>query len=85
MELFIIRHGQSLNNVTMKNNQHDREADPSLTELGHQQAEAVAEYLKSGLNLETIVGFPPNDRDIHTGLGITHLFCSAMLRARSRR
>lgn len=40
MELLIVRHGRPEEHVVA-----DGAADPGLTEIGHQQAEAVAEYL----------------------------------------
>ncbi|MBN1287056.1 MAG: histidine phosphatase family protein [Anaerolineae bacterium] len=59
MELYIIRHGQSENNVASEGDPHV--PDCPLTDLGHRQAQRVAEYL--------------------TGEGITHLYCSPMVRA----
>ena len=56
MELYLIRHGQSTNNRG-----DARVPDPSLTDLGRQQAERAGRALKN--------------------LGITRLYCSAMLRA----
>jgi 2,3-bisphosphoglycerate-dependent phosphoglycerate mutase len=70
MELYLIRHGQSTNNAT---NEVDRVADPALTEAGHKQAEAVAQYLKYGRSL-----VDPGAN--HNGFGITKLYCSPMLR-----
>jgi 2,3-bisphosphoglycerate-dependent phosphoglycerate mutase len=80
MELYIIRHGQSTNNVSMQNNQYDREADPPLTELGQKQAEAVATFLASGVNREKLASSSSNGGDAQQGFGITRLFCSPMLR-----
>ena len=56
MELYLIRHGQSTNNRG-----DARVPDPSLTELGRQQATRAGRALRN--------------------LGITRLYCSAMLRA----
>ena len=44
MELFLIRHGQSLNNFLP---QEQRVEDPPLTDLGHQQAVLLAEWIES--------------------------------------
>lgn len=45
MELYIIRHGQSTNNLNfaLTNSYRNRVEDPELTELGRLQAEALAE------------------------------------------
>lgn len=43
MELYLIRHGESANNVLVDLNEHH--ADPELTPLGHQQASKLAHYL----------------------------------------
>ena len=44
MELFLIRHGQSLNNFQP---QEQRVEDPPLTDLGRRQAELLAEWIES--------------------------------------
>ncbi len=80
MKLYIIRHGQSTNNVSMIYNARDREADPPLTELGQKQAAKVAEYLSKGENFDHWVERKTEDRETIQGYGITRLFCSPMLR-----
>lgn len=81
MELLIIRHGQSTNNLTMLLNPKDRgEHDPSLTELGHQQARAVGEYLATHMDIDRWIDEVPVTRQAVKGFGITHLYCSPMLR-----
>jgi broad specificity phosphatase PhoE len=82
MELYIIRHGQSTNNA-LGADVSKRVPDAPLTDLGHQQAALVAEYLKQGKHKETVF-----QRATHTvflqereGFGITRLYCSAMHRA----
>lgn len=81
MELYIIRHAQSQNNALI--DQRDRVSDPSLTDLGHRQAEAIAEHLASGINLDLRVGVSAEDTSVQQrrGYGITRLFCSAMHRS----
>lgn len=84
MELYLIRHGQSVNNVIMVNAdyEHLRDADPALTPLGWQQAEAAAHYLAEATNLEALVDLPAeNRREVPPGFGITRLYSSPMLRA----
>jgi 2,3-bisphosphoglycerate-dependent phosphoglycerate mutase len=82
MELYIIRHGQSVNNALMEDARL-RVHDPELTETGHQQAERVARYLAKSTNLEDLVRIPVNDTARQNGHRhrITHLYCSAMHRA----
>ncbi len=82
MELYIIRHGQSANNVSMLRNPRDRgHYDPPLTELGGQQARAVAHYLATHTNIDYWVEQPPETREVLQGFGITRLYCSPMRRA----
>lgn len=80
MELYIIRHGQSTNNVSMIYDAKDREADPPLTELGQKQAAKVAEYLAHTENFDHWVERRSEERETLQGLGITRLYCSPMLR-----
>lgn len=81
MEVYLVRHGQSQNNALI--DQTKRVMDPTLTELGERQAEAVAENLARGSNPELSVGSSEEDTHIHyrSGYGITHLYCSAMWRS----
>ena len=66
MELYLIRHGQSFNNAHEGTNR--RVADPPLTEIGQEQAQLVADFLKTTEQTEAY------------GYKISELFCSAMLR-----
>ncbi|HEY9122174.1 MAG TPA: histidine phosphatase family protein, partial [Brevefilum sp.] len=79
LELFFIRHGQSTNNVLMdqdrENYLYNREVDPDLTEKGVEQAALAAEFLNRPYQNN---GFDPQNRD---GFGLTHLYCSLMIRA----
>jgi 2,3-bisphosphoglycerate-dependent phosphoglycerate mutase len=81
MQLYIIRHGQSTNNVTMLTDVKDRVADPPLTDLGKKQAEAVAHYLKTAVNPESVVDAALTGQPSETGFAFTQLHCSPMLRA----
>jgi 2,3-bisphosphoglycerate-dependent phosphoglycerate mutase len=72
MELYIIRHAQSVNNALP--DQTDRLCDPPLTELGRRQTEILAQHLA------TETGLSPRP-DESGGYGITRLYCSPMWRA----
>lgn len=54
MQLFLIRHAQSQNNALPE---EERVEDPGLTELGHQQAEFLADWIPS-LNLTRLITSP---------------------------
>lgn len=80
LQLYFIRHGQSTNNVILDENDHDdylleRATDPQLTSIGEQQACLVGEVLAQPL---TTHDFDPQNR---SGFGLTHLYCSLMVRA----
>ncbi len=81
MELYIIRHAQSINNALT--DQRDRMSDPPLTELGRRQANIVAQHLAKGINPELSVGTSAEDTHVRRrhGYGIDRLYCSAMWRA----
>jgi len=77
MQLYIIRHAQSVNNAL--DDQRYRVSDPLLTEVGHRQAAMLAEHLAHGAGRFT----PSTNPTSATGgaYGITRLFCSPMMRA----
>ncbi len=68
MELYLIRHAQSTNQVA--DDPNERALDPRLTELGERQATFLAEYLSAG-----------KERDPGSGDAIDSLICSPMWRA----
>ena len=72
MELYIIRHGQSTNNAL--GTAEGRSKDPSLTDMGHEQAAAVADHLTNGSCPDGVI-------DKREGYQIDRLYCSPMLRA----
>ena len=45
MELYFIRHGQSMNNAHWNNPAYTESPDPALTELGLEQARHLSESL----------------------------------------
>jgi 2,3-bisphosphoglycerate-dependent phosphoglycerate mutase/probable phosphoglycerate mutase len=81
MELYIIRHAQSANNLSMLYDGMNREVDPSITELGKQQTVALAEYLANAHNIDIWIEQLPDQRQITYGCGITKLYTSPMRRA----
>ncbi len=89
MELYIIRHAQSTNNALGQDISR-RVMDAPLTELGHRQAEIVAQHLASADFPEMIFRRLPQQSSEEHGssaqaerlhYGLTHLYCSAMHRA----
>lgn len=54
MRLFLIRHAQSANNALPE---HQRVEDPTLTELGHEQAAALGQWLATA-SLDRVVTSP---------------------------
>lgn len=83
MEVYLIRHGQSHNNA-VEEYESKRVQDPELTEVGHKQAEKVAQFLRNGGNLEDIVLLPLDAPERSNGgkpHRITHLYASPMHRA----
>ncbi|MBL8147967.1 MAG: histidine phosphatase family protein [Anaerolineae bacterium] len=81
MELYIIRHAQSVNNAMPDDQQ--RVPDAPLTELGHEQAQRLAEYLRDGRNRDPwynpSTGYSRLEHE--ADWGITHLYASPMTRA----
>jgi len=80
MQLYIIRHAQSENNAlwARTGSSEGRFSDPDITEIGHRQAQVVAQFLTSAKVKEV-----PDRWDSHNlaGFDRTHLYSSYMLRA----
>jgi 2,3-bisphosphoglycerate-dependent phosphoglycerate mutase len=78
MELYFIRHGQSMNNAHWGKPDYQQSPDPALTELGIEQACQVAEFLKE---MQTLA--KPKEWNIQNrlGFGLTHIYTSLMERA----
>ena len=78
MELYFIRHGQSVNNANWDKPDYEESPDPFLTENGYEQARLLADFLKKK---QTIT----KDRDWNVqnryGFGLTHIYTSLMERA----
>ncbi len=80
MELYFVRHGQSANNAIWASHgtYNGRSSDPELTKIGYRQAAAVASFLSQPYVNDNVVGRDPQNL---TGFGITHVYCSLMIRA----
>ena len=78
MELYFIRHGQSVNNANWDNSDYQESPDPTLTENGHEQARLLAEFLKKNQTVTNEEVWNPQNR---YGFGLTHIYTSLMERA----
>lgn len=78
MELYFIRHGQSINNVNWNNPDYVEHPDPFLTEVGLEQAKLLAKYLKEKQHVTNDKGW--NNQNQY-GFGFTHIYASLMERA----
>lgn len=78
MELYFIRHGQSENNANWSNQAYQESPDPALTEIGHEQARGLAEFLKKNQNITDDKTWNIQNR---YGFGLTHIYTSMMERA----
>jgi 2,3-bisphosphoglycerate-dependent phosphoglycerate mutase len=82
MQLYIIRHAQSENNVILERNgyasEDGRVADPKITVMGREQAKLLGEYLTQGDPQAEIHGMDMQNR---RGFDLTHLYCSFMERS----
>lgn len=80
MQLYFIRHAQSENNAlwARTGSSEGRRPDPDVTEIGHQQAEILAQFLAENSRGVEPNGYDPQNRH---GFGITHLYTSLMRRA----
>lgn len=95
MRLYLIRHGQSIDNFNMEYpgayQVHDEFFDPELSEIGEAQAHALADFLAHPNPHKNITPQPSTRRtesswrgaqfqDVH-GFRITHLYSSPHIRA----
>jgi len=78
MELYFIRHGQSQNNANWNNSDYEESPDPALTEIGHEQARLLAEFLKKHQAITNDKVWNIQNR---YGFGLTHIYTSMMERA----
>ncbi len=78
MELYYIRHGQSVNNAGWGDPNYRENSDPPLTEIGRQQAQCLADFLSKNQPLQEYTGWNSHNRH---GFGLTRLYTSLMERA----
>src|SRR5512145_1450350 len=78
MELYFIRHGQSQNNASWDDPKYQESPDPALTEIGHEQARILAEFLKKNRQIKDEKIWNIQNR---SGFGLTHIYTSMMERA----
>ena len=78
MQLYFIRHGQSINNANWNNTDYQESPDPILTEMGHEQASLLAAFLQKNQAIT-----PSKEWNIQNryGFGLTHVYTSLMERA----
>lgn len=81
MNLFLIRHAESVNNRIAESSSYDgfvatRSHDPAITETGEAQAERLARHLAGAQQPE----FTRKGHPRLVGYGITRIVCSPMLR-----
>jgi 2,3-bisphosphoglycerate-dependent phosphoglycerate mutase len=78
MELYFIRHGQSQNNANWSNPHYEESPDPALTEIGREQAQLLADFLKTRQQITNEKTWNIQNRH---GFGLTHIYTSLMERA----
>jgi 2,3-bisphosphoglycerate-dependent phosphoglycerate mutase len=79
-KLYLIRHAQSANNEIWDGSDHmaGRKPDPEITEIGHRQAQTLAEHLSHPQAEPRQHPFIAA-KEFHFGL--THVYCSLMTRS----
>ena len=84
MRLYFIRHAQSENNQlyaeTGSHSGPERRPDPELSPLGRQQARKLAQFLRDYGHPDARKAWGYDTQNL-AGFGITHLYCSLMVRA----
>lgn len=78
MELYFIRHGQSVNNAGWGDPNYRENPDPPLTEIGRQQAQHLADFLTRNQPIQEHSGWNSQNR---YGFGLTRIYTSMMERA----
>jgi 2,3-bisphosphoglycerate-dependent phosphoglycerate mutase len=78
MQLYFIRHGQSINNANAGIAEYKENPDPCLTQAGLEQAELLAKYLKEN---QPVINDKSWNNQNQFGFGLTHIYTSLMERA----
>ena len=78
MQLYFIRHGQSVNNAGWGDPNYKESPDPRLTEIGIEQAQLLANFLEANQPITSEDDWNIQNRH---GFGITHIYASLMERA----
>jgi len=80
MQLYLLRHAQSESNARWDSNPGEQfhYSDPGLTELGRNQAAAIAEHLALSNPTSPVNQYNSDNRK---GFDLTHIYTSLMLRA----
>ena len=82
MQFYFIRHAQSQNNALYveTHSYQGRSEDPDLTPAGYEQARHLARFLSQSPPPRSLPVPDWNPQNV-SGFGITHLYCSLMIRA----
>ena len=78
MQLYFIRHGQSVNNAGWGDPNYKESPDPILTGIGIEQAQLLANFLEANQPITSEDDWNIQNRH---GFGITHIYASLMERA----
>lgn len=78
MQLYFIRHGQSVNNAGYHDPNYQEHPDPPLTDMGVQQARILADHLR---DRQAITRSDDWNSQNQFGYGLTHIYASLMERA----
>jgi len=78
MQLYFIRHGQSVNNAGWGDPNYKESPDPILTEIGIEQAKLLANFLEINQQITKVDVWNIQNR---YGFGITYIYASLMERA----
>ena len=73
MNIYVIRHGESEHNVDRMVMAHTHDSKHSLTNLGHEQVQKTADFMKTIVNEKTVLYSSPYLRTIQTAKAIHSL------------
>lgn len=83
MQLYFIRHTQSANNLlwAQTGSSDFRDEDPDLSSTGRKQARGLVQFLQTPYPAAAALEPTPWDSQNTGGFGLTHLYCSLMIRS----